>query len=168
MKVIDWLKTDIIPNNLVCNEVEKVLSAKSKKQIFEIACSGKGIEFLIDMSEKGHQLPYEVIKSEFGKYINGKYKPVIVGSNGTSYTSALFCDTSEDDIIVADTTALCLLGCSGSLFVPQNVICQLSIDKNCELEIHCPQNSRAIIECTSSVTGIKVVEGQNRVRINKR
>jgi hypothetical protein len=66
----EWIE-DIMQRGLLCKEyTEKVIHAKSKKQIMDIVLDVNGASYLLELSAKGFALPYETIRNEFGAYIN--------------------------------------------------------------------------------------------------
>lgn len=146
MKTLEWLNNEIIPNNLICDEVAKVDDAKSKKQIYEVACGAKGLYYLPEMQLKNKLLSYDIIVEEFGRYINGKYKPEIKNSDKAfGYTSCIYCN--HDDEVVVDTTGTCLLNCRSEVSIAPHHHAQIYADSNCKLTVHCPDSSSVLVTC---------------------
>lgn len=141
MKVVDWLNK-VIDSNILCEGYcEKVKKAKGKKSLMDIVLDANGSTWLCEMDAKGNPLPYEYIESEFGSYINGRYK-----ADFGKYSSSLYCCYSFDDMII-DTTVTTFLGCTTKVIIQENSIVNIVADKNCDLSIRCPQTSRCIIDC---------------------
>lgn len=169
MKTLDWLKNEIIGNGLLCDDyAEKVRKAKSKKQLFEICCDANGVNFLTEMASKKHPLPYEAVWEDFGRYINGRYKPEFESplSDGT-YTGAIYCQHHDVKDIVVDTTVACFLGCINEVWIQQFNIARIVVDGASFLKLHCPQNARCVVEVYGEGE-VNVVEGEDRVRIKKK
>lgn len=165
MKTTLWLNQDIIPNGLICDELYKLWGMRSKKQIFEVCCGAKGIDFLPLMRAKGHPLEYEVIKEEFGRYINGQHKPEFKKEGADhGYTSAIYCQYEEDKVYV-DTTATCFLDCHLDVYVEPNHFAKIIADQNCHLRIHCPESARAVVEHWGDVRTVEIIEGKEHVRL---
>lgn len=153
MRVLDWLKNDIVANGLLCEEyIALVNNAKSKKQLFDICADANGVSFLCEMRDKGHGLPYYVIQEEFGNYINGKY----IAEYEKGYTSAIYCGSNGD--IEVETTLACFLGCHGRVYLRPYSVTRICVDCNCYLEVECPANARLTIEYYGEGSTIKVIE----------
>ena len=142
----DWIKNIIDTGNLCGQYTAKVHDAISKKSIMDIVLDSNGLSFLLEMQEKGLGLPYEVIADEFQSYINGRYVGVFRNENGHGYTSKLYCCYAESLEILADTTAVVLLGCANKVVIPENSFVKIYADKNCDIEVFCPKSSRVIVE----------------------
>ena len=168
MKTLDWIQKDIIGNGLLCDEyTEKVRKAKSKKQLFDICADANGISFLAEMRSKGFPLNYETIWGDFGKYINGKYKPTYSTPLGGQYSSSIYCQANDVKDIVVDTTACCFLACINEVWIQQFNVAKIVVDQNCYLKIHCPQNARAVIDVYGAGE-VVIVEGEDRIKIRKK
>lgn len=168
MKTLDWIQKDIIGNGLLCDEyTEKVRKAKSKKQLFGICADANGISFLPEMRDKGLPLSNEVIWEDFERYINGKYKPTYISPSGEEYTSSIYCQANDVKDIEVDTTVCCFLSCINEVWIQPFNVAKLVVDQNSYLKVHCPQNSRALIEVYGDGE-VVVVEGEDRVKIRKK
>lgn len=170
MKTLDWIRQEIMANGLLCEEyTERVRNAKSKKQLFEICCDANGARFLPEMRAKGYPLDYDVIHEEFGRYINGQYKPEFESPSGlASYTSAIYCQHNDVKDIVVDTTIACFLACDNEVWISPFNIARICVDANCHLKIHCPQNASLVVEYWGDDDIIEIVEGKDRIKIKKR
>ena len=104
--------------NLICEKYkDDVSNAKSKKELFDIACCIDGAEFLAEKAQKGNGLPVETMEAEFKNFINGKYKAVYKDENGKQlYTSCMY--IGNENPIVVDTTVTVLFGCKCVVEVP--------------------------------------------------
>lgn len=165
---MDWLKNEIMANGLLCSEyAERVRNAKSKKQLFDACADANGVSFLAEMREKGHPLAYETIGEDFSRYINGKYKPSFSTPLGGEYTSAIYCQANDVKDIVVDTTLACFLSCINEVWIQQFNVARIVVDSNCFLKVHCPHNSKAVIEVYGEGE-VEIVEGLDRVKIKRR
>lgn len=141
-----WLNSVIKSGNL-CNEYkDKAVSAKSKMELIRLCFDANGASYLQEMQSKGFELPYEVICSKFGSYINGKYIAEYVNEKGNGYTASLYCCFSDSDHIDIQTTITSILGCKTLIRVRENDFVRIFVDKNCELTIDCPLSSRCLVE----------------------
>lgn len=140
----DWIKKIIDSGNLCEGYTEKVSEAESNRKLMDIVLDANGISYLCEMQKKGIPLPYEIINTRFGAYINGRYKAQFANDKGNGYTSSLYCATTED--VVIDTTIACLLGCTCKVSIPPNAFVRLYCDKNCDLIIDCPASSKLIVD----------------------
>lgn len=164
MKTLDWLNNNIIGRGLLCDEyIEKVRSAKSKKQLFEICADSNGVSFLAEMRAKGCPLPYETIWEDFERYINGKYKPEFE----EGYTSSIYCQANDAKDIIVDTTVVCFLSCINEVHIKPFNITRIVVDQNCVLKIFCPPNTKATIEVYGDGE-VYIMEGIDRVKIKRR
>lgn len=145
MKYSDWIRKVIQTGNLCGNYTDKVNNAKSKKQVLDIVLDANGVNFLIEMQEKGMPLPYETIVKEFGNFINGKYIAEFRNKKGNGYTSCIYCCCEESDITIK-TTLTCIMGGSHYINIQENDFVKIYADKNTDLVITCPDSSRCIVE----------------------
>ena len=145
MKTTEWLQ-DIANKGLLCgNYTDKVNEAKSKKQLMQIVLDANGVNFLMEMQEKGMPLPYETITTEFGAYINGRYIAEYKNEKGNGYTSCLYCCHDKDNIFV-DTTLCSVLGYTGRIVIAKNNFAKIYLDKNCDVQIELQDGARCIVE----------------------
>lgn len=162
MRTLEWLN-GLIENHLVCEQyIKKIISAKSKKQLFSICADSNGISFLPMMRAKGVGIDYAIIENEFSKYINGKFKPEY--GKEYKYLSAIYIGVTEQ--ITIDTTIASLNNCKCVLRVIPNFISSIAVDKNCELDVFCPDSSRLVIEIWGNPK-INIIEGEDRIKIKK-
>ena len=170
MKTLDWLKNEIMANDLLCEEyTERVREAKSKKRLFEICADSNGVSFVPQMRAKGHPLEYDIVWEDFERYINGKYKPEFTSPiTGGTYTSAIYCQYNNEKDIVIDTTVASILGCDNEVWVSPLHLAKICVDQNCHLKIHCPQNSSLVVYYWCDDANIEVVEGKDRVSLRKK
>lgn len=168
MKTIDWLR-GIIESGLLCEEyTNKANKVKGKKALFDLVCDSNGVSFLCEMRAKGFPLDYDVIKEEFGRYINGKCKPSFETPTMTStYTSSLYCNLGGEEAIVVDTTLACLLGCECEVRIAPFNFSRICLDQNSKIKLFCPPTSKVIIETWGEEDLITIVEGEDRVRIRR-
>ena len=145
----NWIDKIIDAGQLCAGYQTKVLDAISKKEVMDIVLDANGVSYLLEMQERGLGLPYETIISEFRPYINGRYVGEFKNEKGNGYTSKIYCCYSDNKDIVADTTALVLLGCNNTIDIPENAFVKIYADKNCDIEINCPKSARAIVEHSS-------------------
>lgn len=141
-----WLQNVIKSGNLCREYKEKATMARSKMDLIRLCFDANGASYLQEMQKKGFELPYEVICSKFGSYINGKYIAEFKNDNGYSYTSSLYCCFSDSNYIDIQTTITSILGCKSAIRVRENDFVRLYVDKNCELIIDCPASSCCIVE----------------------
>ena len=146
MKTKEWINK-MYSNNALCEEyMKKIRNSKSKRQLFDIAIDTNGIDYLCEMREKGHPLPYEIIKEEFKPYLNGRYIAEIPCSVGT-YTSALYIGLGETDEVNMGTTIACLMDCRCLIRVKDYHAARIVLDGNCDVTISCPHSSNIVVEC---------------------
>lgn len=122
---------------------EQALSAKSRKALADMALHAKAAGYLCRMERLGHKLPYDIILRDIPAFINGRYTATFVASNGTEYTSEMYCDYNGD--IRSNATILTLLGFKGSLTIEENSVVTIYSDAECDFEIIAPDSS--IVAC---------------------
>ena len=68
----------------VCERYRGMLaSAVGRRGLIDVMLTAEGAEFMANQSEWGVGVPYDVLRNEFGRYINGKY----VYEDESGYTS---------------------------------------------------------------------------------
>lgn len=166
MKFNDWI-TDIIHSGLLCSEYTKrVENAMNKKSLMDIVLDANGVSYLLEMQEKGKELPYETILREFKPYLNGRYIGIFKNEKGNGYTSKIYCCYDEKENIITDTTATVLLGCKNRIIVPEYSLVKIYADNNCDIEIECPKTSKCIVEaCDNALIGVS--RSNNNVELTR-
>lgn len=139
----EWIKKITLADELCASYYDKVKKSVSNKQLVDIVTDANGVSYLPSMEQKGMPLPYEVITSRFGSFINGRYTAEHNSKNGHPYSSQIYC--CYHGKIDMSVTLLTLLGCTCSVYVAENHICQIYLDKNCDVNIACPSSSKAIV-----------------------
>jgi hypothetical protein len=64
--------------------------AKSKKQLFDLACNIRGLQYIAESIYNGWGLTSNYIEKEFGQFLNGR---CVFDKDG--YTSAIYCRTND-------------------------------------------------------------------------
>jgi hypothetical protein len=163
MNYSEWID-DIICQGLLCDEyATKVQQAKSKKQVVDIALDANGVSYLQEMMEKGHALPYDVIRNDFRPYLNGRYVSVHKnGENGREYTGSVYFEQIND--LLVHTTITSLLNCECNVIVPKNSIALLYSDGNCTIHVICMENAKCKVyhsgdlRVTSEGSNVKIIK----------
>lgn len=170
MKTLDWIEKETIATGLLCEEfTNKVHSAGSKKQLFEIWCSVNGASWLQEMHDKGVSVPYEIIEEDWGRYINGKHKPEFKREGAKyGYTSCIYFRYAENDSLEMDTTVASFFDCKIDLFIPKNRVAQIFVDVKSKIRIHCHPTARIVVDYWGSDDTIEIIEGKDRVRLKKK
>lgn len=105
----------------LCEEyTDKWTSAKSKKQLIDIALDANGLPFVANAVAKGY-LTAEYICEAFAPFNNGKY---VRDKDG--YTSAMYCGEETNEIFATET-ALLVIDFVGDIHIPENRICEIHI-----------------------------------------
>lgn len=166
MKTRDWLN-DIIDKGLLCEQyTDKVVNAKSKRQLMDIVLDVNGASYLQEMMSKGYPLPYDTIREEFDAYVNGKYISTSVSSSGNEYTCSMYID--QKDRIIAKTDVISMLNCQCELEIPKNMCVMVFLDSNCDVKFTIADNSVVKIEHWGD-SNVEVVGGLRLgIRIKKR
>ena len=140
----DWLENKMRRGDVCYNYMRAISSCKNRQQFFELCLDVNGMDFLCDMSKSG-DLPYDSIKQEYARYINGQY--VRKGEDGHGYTSEMWIDEKDREIEVS-TTAIMFMRCKNVIVkVPEMSICAIYVDSESKIDIDCPSTSRAYVYC---------------------
>lgn len=143
MKTLDWIQ-NMLEENLICEKYkDSVCDAKSKKELFDIACCIDGAEFLAEKAQKGNGLPVETMEAEFKNFINGRYKAVYKDEDGKQlYTSCMY--IGIDNSIVVDTTVTVLFGCKCTVEIPYNKVAILVLGYGSDILINNNAENRLV------------------------
>lgn len=139
-----WLKEVADANELCDWGREQALSAKSRKALADMALHAKAAGYLCRMERLGHKLPYDTILRDIPSYINGRYTATFQASNGTEYTSQMYCDYEGE--IITDATILTLLGFKGVVQIDDNSVVTIYSDAECDYKIIAPHSSMVACE----------------------
>ena len=143
MKTLDWIH-NLLEENLICeNYKDSVSDAKSKKDLFDIACCIDGALFLAEKGNNREGLPLEVMEREFKNFINGKYKAVYENEDGKLlYTSCMY--IGYENPIVVNTTVTVLFGCKCIVEVPADKHAILVLGYGSDISINNNANNRFV------------------------
>lgn len=163
MKFKEWINK---VSDKICLQYKPVVDKSHSKQDFmNLALDVNGGYFVCDMTQKGFALPYTTILKDFKNYINGNYIADYTGSKAV-YTSTMYCCYYDSDNIRISTTNTLLLGCKSKIVIQPNDYVHIYADKNCELEIYCPDTSNAHIEYWEGAK-INLAENSDRISLTK-
>ena len=143
MKTLDWIHKQL-EANLICEKYkDDVSDAKSKKDLFDIACCVDGALFLAEQENNGEGLHLEVMEREFKNFINGRYKAFYKDEDGKLlYTSCMYIGCEEP--IVIDTTVTVLFGCKCIVEVPADRHAILVLGYGSDISINNNANNRFV------------------------
>lgn len=91
----------------------------------DLALSARGISFVAKAIAEGWGITPDQICTEFKPFLNGKY---VRDKDG--YTSAVYCSDGKENCVAeinATTTAILVIGFIGTIFIPQNRICEMHL-----------------------------------------
>lgn len=164
METKKWINR-MYASDALCEEyMAKIRNAKSKRQLFDIAVDANGIDYLCEMRDNGHPLPYDVIEGEFKPYLNGRYIAEIPCSIG-AYTSALYIGLGKTDEVNMGTTLACFMNCQCVIRIKDYHAARIVLDENCDVKIICPQSSNLIVECWGNSR--VEYEGYSHIRVKR-
>jgi len=113
----------------VCEEYGgKWDEAENKDDLFNIALSAQGIEYIAAAVADGWGLSIDYFKDEFGSYINGAKKR---DENG--YTSSLYVDFNGT--IEQRTTLLLIVSCKCTINIEEFHACEIYVCGNSDVNI---------------------------------
>ena len=91
----------------------------------DLALSARGISFVAKAIAEGWGITPDQICAEFKPFLNGKYV-----RNKDGYTSAVYCSDGKENCVAeinATTTAILVIDFIGTIFIPQNRICEIHL-----------------------------------------
>ena len=109
----------------ICEMSKDWDNCKSNKQRMDLALSARGISFVAKAIAEGWGISASEICKEFKPFLNGKY---VRDKDG--YTSAVYCSDGKENCVAeinATTTAILVIGFIGTIFIPQNRICEIHL-----------------------------------------
>ena len=144
----------------ICREYERLWeSAKSKKQIFDMALGVKAVDYICDSIAKGWGLSPEYIAKTFAPFINGKCV-----SNQKGYDSKLYCMYNGE--VNADVSLICLINCNAKLTMPKWAVCQIYCVGDCKIDL--AGDGTPIFICYGEESAIQIQGEASYKRINKK
>lgn len=136
----DWLEGKMRRGDVCYNYMHTISSCKNRQQFFELCLDVNGMEFLCEMSAREEGLPYESIKEDFSRYINGQYE-ARHGDGDVRYTSEMWLGRRGGEIYLINTATL-LLDCKDvNIVVPSNFVGILYVDDRSSVSVDCPARS---------------------------
>lgn len=127
MNELDKFHEEAIAHGVCSDYLQKWDSAKSKRQIMDVALSSQGIIFLCTSIQQGWGLSSEYIAKTFERYLNHRY--VKEGE----YTSCIY--VSHDGEVVVDTTLTLFVDCNVRVIVPRNYFCKIYVCGKSNVEV---------------------------------
>ena len=109
----------------ICEMSKDWDNCKSNKQRMDLALSARGISFVAKAIAEGWGITPDQICAEFKPFLNGKYV-----RNKDGYTSAVYCSDGKENCVAeinATTTAILVIDFIGTIFIPQNRICEIHL-----------------------------------------
>lgn len=103
----------------ICSMLREWESARSNKQLMDVALSVNGLEYLARSISEGWGLTPDYISTQFSAFSNGRYI-----YEGDGYTSSFYCQYDKE--IHIDTTAALIIGCNTSIYIDRPM-CELYI-----------------------------------------
>ena len=113
----------------LCEEYSRIWDAASTEDdIFSLACSVKGADYICSAIHNGYFLNKDELATLLHQYVNGKRT-----SKQKGYTTALYC---EDSHITANTTVIIAVYGKYNITSPEGHICQIFAAGNTKLTIN--------------------------------
>jgi hypothetical protein len=112
------------------------------------------------MQFKNREMPYEIMRDYFKDYINGQYIASFPNCNNSkTYTGTLYMDITDRLDVV--TNYVTLFNCKCDVYIPENTVVSMCIDKNCDIKIYCPPSSKCKIDsygrAISNTSNVRIV-----------
>lgn len=121
-------REEAIRKNL-CGEYTYLLNKKnSNKQLYDILCHPKGLDYMFDAIAKGWGMSDDVLLDMLKPFINGK-----VTADYDKFSSKLYCSYSGE--ILADTTLLGIINSDCIIDIPNNMICEIYLTGKCNVSL---------------------------------
>ena len=113
----------------LCEEYSRIWDAASTEDdIFSLACSVKGADYICSAIHNGYFLNKDELATLLHQYVNGKRT-----SKQKGYTTALYC---EDSHITANTTVIIAVYGKYNITIPEGHICQIFAAGNTKVTIN--------------------------------
>lgn len=146
-----WLEQKIRDGHVCTGYTRKISEAMCKADFFNLCLDVNGMNFMGLMSATPGGLPYEDIKREFSRYINGQYEATFKNdTDGLYYTSSMYMGMRGEEMTVCNTCTL-LLDCRDCVVkIPEFSICCVYVDSKSKIEVKCPLNSIVYVEVFGS------------------
>lgn len=116
--------------------------AKSKKELFELACDSNSVSWMCESLRDGWGLSPDYIYSAFSAYINGKYICEFE-FDGTNYTSAMLCKNTDKYEVKSTITVVLDSQCD--VIVPSGVICSIYCCNSSNISVYLGNKSKVYI-----------------------
>lgn len=161
MRTIGEIRADCESHGACDYYLARWSACRSKAELFDLACSAEGLGFLARGLHEGWGATVGDLLSIFRAFVNGRYTSVQHrGESDREYDSAIWCGY-DGDIDVA-TTCAGIFGCRGTVTVKPLHVCSIFVDPSCDIEIACPDTSRAAV-WTAAGAPVPVVSGKDRI-----
>lgn len=141
-----WLEKEARGGEVCDGYLRKLSEAMCKSDFFDLCLDVNGMDFMGMMSAKEGGLPYDSIKEDFSRYINGQYVARFMTKDGLSYTGAMYMGLRSKDIEASETCVL-ILDCKDCVVkIPDYSVNAIYVDSKSKVEIDCPLRSVAYVE----------------------
>lgn len=143
-------------HNICSDYKQKWSRAANKKQALDLALSVQGADFMCRSIKEGWGISAEMLKRDFGNYINGRY---VYTDDG--YSSVMYC--LYDGEINVDTTLLTLIDCRCKITIPKERICEVYAVGNQKIAID--GEGICTLFCYGESNKLEVLGDKSRIHI---
>lgn len=128
-----------------CEEGRELFdSCTSRKGVFDLMVSPRAYDFVMKSVKEGWGPSPVDIENIFKYYVNGRHTSTY-RINERNIKSQVWCRTKDVNIDDPIRTVL-LFGCTGNIVIRQWQVVRIIMDKNCDIDIECPDNAIVIID----------------------
>lgn len=145
----------------LCEEYTKIWdSRKTLKQVFDMAMSSKGVDYLCASIAENWGISPEIIAEKFSPFVNNGH---ISEQNG--YNSMMYC--LYNGIIDARSTVLAIISSDVIVDIPETNICEIYAVCKCRIELR--GKGRCVVVCYGDENDVEIVGScGNMKRIQKK
>lgn len=141
----------------VCERYRGMLaSAVGRRGLIDVMLTAEGAEFMANQSEWGVGVPYDVLRNEFGRYINGKY----VYEDESGYTSECYVGAGFG-VVPLRCTQTMFLGYVGEVHIGEGEFRRIVVDAMSEIRLVMGKGSR--VRAYMAKGGYVDVEGEGKI-----
>lgn len=160
-----WLSLRMRSGDVCMEYMRHLQESICMTDFFDLCLDVNGMEFLCEMSAKDGGLPYESIKEDFSRYINGQYE-ARHGDGDVRYTSEMWLGRRGGEIHLTNTATL-LLDCKDvNIRVPDNFVGILYVDDRSSVSVDCPARSTLYVNVYGD--GNALFMGGKNVHVDRR
>ena len=133
----------------------KLAAAVGRRGLIDVMLTAEGAEFMANQSEFGVGVPYDLLREEFGRYVNGGY----VYEDERGYTSECYVG-SVYGVVTLRCTQTMFLGYVGEVHIGEGEFRRIVVDAMSEIRLVMGKGSRVRAYVSKGGYVEKIGEGE--------